>query len=69
MWKRLIHIGKDFIVVTFELVVRCGKGNCQAEQGSMAFWGEESCAGTWNCEGAWSDSRTSEKLGVALPQG
>lgn len=35
----------------------------------VAFWGEESCVRIWNCERARSDSRTSEKLGVALLQG
>lgn len=38
------------MVVTFELIVRHGRRNCQIEQGSISLGGEESCAGTWNCE-------------------
>lgn len=45
MWKWLTHVGKGFMVVTFELVVRHGKGSCQAEQGEYGIWGEESRAG------------------------
>lgn len=40
MWKWLTHLGKGFMVMTFELVVRHWKDCCQAEQGEYGIGGE-----------------------------